>query len=44
MSTALRPRAATRTSASVAPRSAEPAGRSTFSFCSASTTSASETW
>ena len=37
------PRAATRTMASVAPRSAEPAGTSTFSLRSALTTSSSET-
>ena len=44
MSAAVRPRAATRTSASVLPRSAVPAGTSTFSRCSALTTSASEMW
>ena len=38
------PRAATRTRASVDPRSAEPAGKSTFSLRSASTTWASEMW
>jgi hypothetical protein len=38
------PRAATRTRASVAPRSAEPAGKSTFSLRSASTTWARDTW
>ena len=44
MSSAVCPRAVTRTSASVAPRSAEPAGASTFSCCSAITTSDRETW
>ena len=39
---AVRPRAATRTSDSVAPRSADPAGVSRFSDCSAPTTSDSE--
>ena len=42
-SAAVRARAATRTMASVAPRSAEPAGTSTFSLRSAPTTSSSET-
>ena len=44
MSAAVRPRAATRTRASVAPRSAVPAGTSTFSRPRALTTSASEMW
>ena len=44
ISAAPRPRAATRTIASVLPRSAEPAGKSTFSLRSASTTFASDWW